>query len=249
MKPTRRAVVGDQRSRSSPLLQCEGFEVIEGLIDEPTRQRLIQCFEDSGVGAGRRDGLRLDAVRQLGRDLVTRALIQDRLGVGAFAVRGILFDKTPEANWVVAWHQDTTIPVRTRIDVAGFSSWSEKDGVPNARPPSKVLESMLAVRVELDGSDASNAPLRVIPRSHRRGILTRGEIERTCAEHAPVECLVPTRGALLMKPLLLHSSARATEPGHRRVVHLEFASNPLPGGLQWHTMMGGTESGFGSIPG
>jgi hypothetical protein len=32
---------------------------------------------------------------------------------------------------------------------------------------------------------------------------------------------------------VLHASSPATAPMHRRVVHLEFACDPLPGGLEW----------------
>ncbi len=37
-----------------------------------------------------------------------------------------------------------------------------------------------------------------------------------------------------MHPLLLHASASSTGPGRRRVIHLEYAAEPLPGGLEWH---------------
>ncbi len=46
-------------------------------------------------------------------------------------------------------------------------------------------------------------------------------------------CVLPRGGALLMRPLLLHASSPATGPGHRRVLHIEYASGPLPGGLKW----------------
>jgi hypothetical protein len=36
-----------------------------------------------------------------------------------------------------------------------------------------------------------------------------------------------------MRPLLLHASSPAADPRHRRVIHLEFAAEPLPGGLEW----------------
>jgi hypothetical protein len=32
---------------------------------------------------------------------------------------------------------------------------------------------------------------------------------------------------------LLHASSAATEPGHRRVMHIEYACEPLPAGLEW----------------
>jgi len=37
-----------------------------------------------------------------------------------------------------------------------------------------------------------------------------------------------------MRPLLLHASSASQSPRHRRVIHLEYAAEPLPGGLQWH---------------
>ena len=39
---------------------------------------------------------------------------------------------------------------------------------------------------------------------------------------------------LAFQPLTLHASSAATSPGHRRVVHLEFATGALPGGLAWY---------------
>jgi len=36
-----------------------------------------------------------------------------------------------------------------------------------------------------------------------------------------------------MRPLLLHASSKAQRPGRRRVLHLEFATRPLPAGLRF----------------
>jgi ectoine hydroxylase-related dioxygenase (phytanoyl-CoA dioxygenase family) len=49
-----------------------------------------------------------------------------------------------------------------------------------------------------------------------------------------VECVVARGGILAFQPLLLHASSPATTPAHRRVVHLEFAVDELPGGLAWY---------------
>lgn len=46
-------------------------------------------------------------------------------------------------------------------------------------------------------------------------------------------CAVGIGGALLMRPLLLHASPPSRVPGHRRVVHLDFASVQLPFGMRW----------------
>jgi signal transduction histidine kinase len=39
---------------------------------------------------------------------------------------------------------------------------------------------------------------------------------------------------ILMRPLLLHRSSSTKAPSHRRVLHLDFATEELPGGLEWN---------------
>ena len=34
--------------------------------------------------------------------------------------RATLFDKSPQANWLVVWHQDTALPLRRRLDISGW---------------------------------------------------------------------------------------------------------------------------------
>lgn len=215
-------------------LEDDGFARVDGLVREPVLSALAGAFRDEVVGAGRRDGLRLDAVRALAAAEPIRAVVRMVLGPQAFAIRATLFDKTPAANWLVAWHQDATVAVRARCDVPGFTAWSVKAGIAHARAPVDVLASMVAIRVEVDGTDAAGGPLRVVPGSHRHGILGAEAIAQFVATTPAVECHVPAGGALLMRPLLLHASSRATVPAHRRVVHLEFAAGELPGGLAWY---------------
>ncbi len=173
-------------------------------------------------------------VRTLTRSAAVRALVEPVLGPGAFVVRAILFDKTPDANWKVAWHQDLTIAVRERREVPGFGPWSEKAGIPHVQPPPEVLERMLTVRVHLDDCGPENGPVQVIPGSHLHGRLGPEEVQRWRRERDPVFCTSPRGGALVMRPLVLHASSPAAVPGHRRVVHFEFASDELPQGLEWH---------------
>src|SRR5206468_7563965 len=130
--------------------------------------------------------------------------------------------KTPHANWKVAWHQDLSIAVRERLDVAGFGPWSLKNGVVHVQPPREVLESMLTVRLHLDDCGQDNGPLRVVAGSHALGILPPREVQRLVQARPVTTCVVPRGGALLMRPLLLHASSAALRAGHRRVIHLEF---------------------------
>jgi len=38
-----------------------------------------------------------------------------------------------------------------------------------------------------------------------------------------------------MSPLLLHASSAASKAVHRRVIHIDYASSQLNGGLRWST--------------
>jgi hypothetical protein len=87
-----------------------------------------------------RNLLDLPEISKLAESVPVRELAQAVLGDSAFAVRGILFDKIPEANWKVPWHQDVTIAVRAREDVEGFRPWSTKAGILHVQPPAHVLE-------------------------------------------------------------------------------------------------------------
>jgi len=148
-------------------------------------------------------------------------------------VCGILFDKTENANWKVPSHQDLTIAVERRIDTAGYGPWTIKESVLHVQPPVEVLENTLAVRIRLDDCDETSGPLRVIPGSHSIGRLSAEQIHAVQQTASSVTCCVNTGGVILMRSLLLHASSAAQSPSHRRVIHLDFATCDLPGGLRW----------------
>jgi hypothetical protein len=214
---------------------AKGFAVINSFVSNDVVKSLSNPLvnEIGGNRAGTRQlHQRVLAVAAYLRSLKMEELIQE-LMPDAFPVRSILFDKTPETNWRVAWHQDLSICVKERHDVPGFTAWSVKEGVHHVQPPVALLERMLTVRLHLDDCGEDNGPLRVIPGSHRYGRLT-AEVIEAWREKGPIEtCVVPRGGVVIMKPLLLHSSSSARKPSHRRVLHIEFASEPLPQPLEW----------------
>ncbi|WP_437227684.1 phytanoyl-CoA dioxygenase family protein [Planctomicrobium sp. SH661] len=159
------------------------------------------------------------------------------LGAQAFAVRAIFFDKVPGANWSLFWHQDSVISVKERVEVPGFSSWSQKVGVWQVQPPSEVLAQMVALRVHLDDCGADNGPLRVLPGSHLYGWLDE-KLDEWKARVPEVTCTVGSGGIVGMCPMTLHASAASQKVGNRRVIHIEYAAADLPGGLQWNNSVG-----------
>jgi ectoine hydroxylase-related dioxygenase (phytanoyl-CoA dioxygenase family) len=224
------------------LVERDGFTIVPHVIGARQIARLIASLAavESG-GLRRRDELyavrhlleTVPEVQTVAHTPMVRALVEPLLGAHCFVVRSLLLDKTPTANWKVAWHQDLSIAVRARANVPGFGAWSEKAGVPHVQPPAEILARMLTVRLYLDPCDETNGPLNVLPGSHSAGRLSGGDIKRWREHNAPVTCLVPRGGALVMRPLLLHASSAAVAPAHRRVIQLEFAAEELPAGLKW----------------
>ncbi len=217
----------------APSLANDGYSVHADVVSGDLRDALVALFAQAIPDrAGCRTGLEHPVVQDLARSPAVRALVEPVLGPQAFAFRATLFDKNPRANWLVAWHQDRVVPVRAEVDATGYGPWSHKREGVFVQPPAAVLAELLAVRVDLDGSDPRNGGVRVLAGTHRHGVLERDRIDEFARAQLPAPCVVAASGALCMRPLLLHASSRATVVGHRRIVHLEFAAEPLPGGVE-----------------
>ena len=121
--------------------------------------------------------------------------------------------------------QDTALPLESKFDAAGWGPWSEKGGVLYAHAPSWALSRVIALRLHLDASTSENGPLRVIPDSHRAGILSDDEVLKQANESESEVCPVGRGGVLAMRPLLIHSSSKAVLGNPRRVLHIEYADS------------------------
>lgn len=165
------------------------------------------------------------SVRSIARFQPLKELACGVLGPTAFPFRATIFDKSPDANWLVVWHQDTALPVRHRLDVAGWGPWSTKEGVPYALASAEVLSQVLALRIHLDDSTADNGPLKVLPGTHTLGVLADDRIHQLSEQVAPFECLVPRGGIVAMRPLLVHASSKSCSEAPRRVLHIEYAAS------------------------
>ena len=221
-------------------LEEKGYAIVPPIYDAEEVHALISCMEaaDDGAPAFRRSrdlyAVRslLKSVPGLHRLLMNASLqkwIAQLFGPDYFLVKGIYFDKVAGSNWTVAWHQDLTISVDRQIEAPGYSQWSRKAGEIAVRPPLDILQSMYTIRIHLDETTSENGALRVIPGTHRQVHRYGPEMQ-----DLPVEtCEVPAGGALIMRPLLMHSSLRNHSERARRVIHLEFSNRELPEGMRW----------------
>ena len=227
-------------------LDSDGFAIIPSLLDRHTIQRLSALVDaarnqdntENVANSSGTYGLRnltdvVPEIAELVRHPAVCALVSSVLGSQPFMIRATLFDKTPGANWGVFWHQDLSIAVAQRHEVAGFSAWTRKAGVQCVQPPVELMEQVLAVRLHLDDCTAENGALKVLPGTHRLTRLATSAVAAQQQKTAEVVCEVPAGGALLMRPLLLHASSPMEVETSRRVIHFEFASCELPEPLCW----------------
>jgi hypothetical protein len=227
-------------ARYAAAFRSDGYFVCNDVIPFDEVERLRQSISGLADGEevrrkrsvyGVRNLLEIcPAVQTLAAEPSVRQFATAVLGHNAFAVRAIFFDKVPDANWSLFWHQDNVIAVKNRRDVPGFTAWSSKAGVWQVQPPAEILARMIAVRVHLDDCGSDNGPLRVLPGSHRFGWID-DELDDWKRRVPEVVCSVRCGGAVTMCPLTLHASAASQVVGHR---HIEYAAAELPAGLEWH---------------
>lgn len=216
-----------------------GFSVHHGQLSEDSMHSLEQAlepFRQDKSAAGVRNLLsRCEAIRQFAVTGAIYQLASDLLGSAPRPVRGILFDKTPEANWYVTWHQDLSIPVKTKTELPGYGPWSIKDDVVHVQPPAAILEQMVSLRIHLDDCDEQNGAIKFIAGSHLHGVLGRDAIEEWKEQQRETICPAARGDIIAMRPLILHASSTAKTPSQRRVLHLEYAAAELPTTLDWAT--------------
>ncbi len=211
-------------------IKNRGFAIIPSVFTRNDIASLLKNLnEQKGFRsrAGLRHALALPSVAALAWDSRLLGLARKILGTKAFPYQATLFEKSPNANWLVAWHQDRALPLREKRDTPGWGPWSLKQGVIHCLAPTPALCKVLALRVHLDDSTKQNGPLRVLPGTHRRGVLTGGDIRRLVKKMDSVECLVSQGGVLAIRPLLLHSSSKSRSEQNRRVLHIEYAASNL----------------------
>lgn len=205
-----------------------GFAAWPSVLSKFETEQVLDALQTTArTRAGARHLMRVPSIAALATDPRLLRVAAAVLGASAVPYRATLFDKSLESNWLVAWHQDTALPVKARVDHPGWGPWSTKAGVLYAIAPAWALEQVVALRVHLDDSGADNGALRVIPGSHRQGVLSREDVEALVRKRAAVECIARAGDILSMRPLLVHASSKARTMSPRRVIHIEYATTLL----------------------
>lgn len=193
-------------------VERNGFAIASNVFSQQEMSGLIEDFEAANLTrsrAGVRHAMASPVVAAVAQDERMLALARPALGATAVPFRATLFDKSPESNWLVVWHQDTALPLKQRQEMPGWEPWSVKDSVIYARAPASALNRILALRLHLDESTAENGPLRILPATHSLGVLADDAIHDLAERKPHVDCLVSQGGVLAMRPLVVHASSKS----------------------------------------
>ena len=210
----------------------DGFAVLPALLSDAELSH-IDAAMAGRAEVGARDLLDAPWCVALAGRIQDDARLAGALPRTHVAVQCTSFEKSVERNWLVSVHQDVAIPVAARIEHPALGGWSNKAGTWFVQPPAGVLAQLVAVRLHLDDCASGDGPLNVVAGSHRHGRLDGARAIALRDAQDVVACPVPRGGAMLMRPLLLHASSKATGASRRRVLHFLFGPRRLPLGLAW----------------
>ena len=205
-----------------------GFGIFPSVLDRSEVVRIIESLEGETIArsrAGARHLVQHPIVNRIAHDPRLVTIASRCLGSSAIPFRATLFDKSPDNNWLVVWHQDTALPLRERRDVSGWGPWSVKAGIKYAHAPAAALSRVIALRLHIDDSGSDNGPLRVLPGTHTRGVMSDAEVAQLARDVQAVDCVSPAGGVVAMRPLLVHASSKAETDQRRRVLHIEYADS------------------------
>lgn len=214
--------------------QRDGFAVIPAVLGQSQCDAIAASIDSFASGSpGTRSLLVHDWCRELATALREHQEVGALIPADHVAVQCTYFEKSLDNNWLVPIHQDLSIPVRARVEHPVLRAWSEKEGTIFVQPPSELLETLVAVRVHLDHCLETDGPLQFVPATHTHGRIDAAEASRLKQAGPVVTCAVEQGGALVMRPLALHTSSKATGTSRRRVLHFVFGPPVLPHGLRW----------------
>jgi ectoine hydroxylase-related dioxygenase (phytanoyl-CoA dioxygenase family) len=226
-------------------INSEGFAIIDKVYSENEIEKIIseieKVTENESENSTFRKSQDLFAIRQFHKEIPKtlnfifnqnlREIIKLNFGENYFITKSIYFDKPEKSNWFVAYHQDLTISVDKKTEIENYENWTTKQNQFAVQPPKEILEQNFTIRIHIDKTTKENGALKVLNKSHKKGIVRTENIE--VENETETICEVEKGGIMIMKPLIFHASNKTTNNERRRVIHIEFSNQKLPNELEW----------------
>ena len=113
-------------------MRSPGYWIKEGIFSHTECESILVFLSKNNVGrnrAGIRNLMRVDEVSSLARDERLLSTCREISGKPLIPYKATLFEKTGRANWLVAIHQDTALPIESHPTAKGWGPASRKSGV------------------------------------------------------------------------------------------------------------------------
>lgn len=226
-------------------INSEGFAIIDNVYSENEIEKIISEIEKVAENKTENSTFRksedLFSIRQFHKEIPEtlnvifnqnlREIIKLNFGENYFITKSIYFDKPEKSNWFVAYHQDLTISVDIKVEIENFENWTTKQNQFAVQPPKEILQQNFTIRIHIDKTTKENGALKVLNKSHKKGIVRTENIE--LENEIETICEIEKGGIMIMKPLIFHASNKTTNNERRRVIHIEFSNQKLPNELEW----------------
>lgn len=214
-------------------LAKNGFSIVEGIFQQEDLNKIVNFIKSNNLNFSERQLInRFPELQEIIFDnLNFKNLFNNVCNQDYFLSKAIYFNKLNKSNWFVSYHQDLSISVKNKTENQGYCNWTNKKGQLGVIPPLDILENIVTFRIHLDKTDENNGVLKVISKTHKKGVIRVDASFKASNEGKEVTCQVDKGGVMLMKPLLLHSSQKSVSENDRRVIHLEFCSKEIP--MKW----------------
>lgn len=201
-----------------------GYSIIGSVLTPDECDQVITHLTNNfpkRTKAGIRNLMTDSVVRSVAHDPRLIGITESIFGKPLVPFKATLFEKTAKANWLVAWHQDTALPLEKRVEGDGWGPSSLKEDVTFVHAPTWAVSKILALRIQLDASTNTNGPLRVIPGSHQKRLKNDDEFDVWSRKEA-ITCIADKGDVIAMSPLIVHASSKSTTEEPRRVLHIEY---------------------------
>jgi ectoine hydroxylase-related dioxygenase (phytanoyl-CoA dioxygenase family) len=193
-------------------IETEGFTIIENVYDQNEIEKLTAIIENVTENKTEKSTFRksddLFAIRQFHKEIPESlhyifnqnliAIIKSNFGEDYFITKSIYFDKPEKSNWFVSYHQDLTISVDKRMNIENFENWTNKQNQFAVQPPKEILENIFTIRIHLDKTTKENGALKVLNKSHKKGIYRTDKVD--LENEIETICEVDKGGIMIRNP-------------------------------------------------
>lgn len=143
-------------------------------------------------------------------------------GFSPTALRAVGFNKSPELNWSLPWHQDRVIAMADRIDDPSLTNWTQKDGTWHCEPSVDILKNMAFAYIAFDAVTPRSGGLELSEGTHNLGKVRQTNTEKVVDLHPNVAPTLARGECLLIFALTLHRSSRNETLSPRRALRIDI---------------------------